>query len=377
MDENCQVSIICITYNQIAYLPKAVESMLSQKTDFEYEIIIHDDDSTDGTRKYIEELILEYPDKIRAVLEDENQYSKGTDFFAYMIRNVAKGKYIATCEGDDYWIDDNKLQLQYEALEKHPECDMCACWGCTVTEDGKEVSQIRPIEHDGVLPVEDVILGGGQYLVTASLFLRKKIYDNMLLFEKVIPLDYAQQIKGALRGGIYYIDRKMAVYRRYSKGSWTNEVLKDNIRLSKQWDKEKQILETLDVDTDYKYHSAIVERLKAYVPFETQLEDNKKEVISLLREVDGSCYLWGLGRRGKSLEHFIDMVGLDIDGVCDAINQNIGEKTEYGNCIFSTDYVLENADNIIASTQFAYDDLMKLNLEHKTILNFQQYMPYG
>ena len=207
-----RVSVICITYNQKKYIRRAIDSMLSQVTEFQFEVIVHDDVSTDGTVAILREYEEKCPEIIRVIYETENQYSKGVDFVAQMVRETARGKYIALCEGDDFWTDDHKLQLQYEVMEAHPECDMCACYGCTVTEDGvDEVSDIRPIKHDGILPVEDVIRGGGQYLVTAGLFYRRSMYDEMLSFERVIPLDYAQQIKGALKGGIYYIDRKMAV----------------------------------------------------------------------------------------------------------------------------------------------------------------------
>jgi len=377
VENNCKVSVICITYNQIKYLPAAIESMLSQKTNFDYEIIIHDDVSTDGTREYIKALADKYPERIRTVLEEENQYSKGTDFFEYMIQNMARGQYIAACEGDDFWIDNNKLQIQYDAMEEHPECDMCSCWGCTVTEDGsEEVSPIRPIVHDGILPVEDVILGGGQYLVTASLFFRKSMYDNMLPFEKVIPLDYAQQIKGALRGGIYYIDRKMAVYRRYAQGSWTNDVLKSKERLRVQWDKEKHLLCALDDDTNGKYHEVIQKRLLAYTTFYEQLDSRKKDIFDMFKLLKGTIYLWGMGRRGEGFEEFCHEEGLSIDGVCDVVNEHVGEVTAYGNKVLDNKDVLKKADNILASNRYAYEDL-KNSSYCGTVVDLQEFMPLG
>ena len=371
------VSIICITYNQEAYLRKAIESMLSQKTSFKYEIILHDDVSTDGTKEIIQEYEKSYPDIIRAIYESENQYSKGIDFVKDIIKNVAKGDYIALCEGDDFWIDDKKLQLQFEALEAHLDCDMCSCYGVTVTEDGtKEVSDIRPQEFDGILPVEDVIKGGGQYLVTAGLFFRKSMYDNILPFENVIPLDYAQQIKGALRGGIYYLDRKMAVYRRYATGSWTNNVLKKKAQLEKQWAKEIALLRQLDIDTSGCYHKAIEERLKSYIPFGEQLDSHKGEIDNLLSSVSGKIYIWGRGRRGSSLEEYLKKQNTEVQGICDVINTEIGQCTDYGNTICHTDEVLESADVILTSNHYAYVDLCKLNLDCK-IIDFEQYMPWG
>lgn len=372
-----KVSIICITYNQEKYLRRALDSMLSQVTNFSYEILLHDDVSTDGTVDILHEYEEKYPNIIRVIYESENQYSKGVDFVANMVKNVARGKYIALCEGDDFWIDDHKLQIQYEALESHLECDMCACWGSTVTEDGtEEVSDIQPKNHDCILPVEDVIKGGGQYLVTAGLFYRRSMYDVMLPFEKVIPLDYAQQIKGALRYGIYYINKKMAVYRRYAGGSWTNNVLKNKERLKVQWSKEIALLKQLDVDTNGKYHAAIEERLKSYIPFEDQLEEHTVEIQKMLEGLSGKLYIWGRGRRGASLEEYCKKHQIAISGICDVINTNIGMVSDAGNIICHTDDVKRTADVIFASNRYAYDDLTKDDLDVH-VLDFEQYMPWG
>lgn len=377
MKEQYEVSIICNTYNQEAYLEKAIDSMLAQKTSFDYEIIIHDDLSTDGTAALVRKYAAAYPEKIKAVYEQENQYSKGADFITPMIKNIARGKYVAMCEGDDFWIDENKLQLQRDALENHPESDMCACWGCTVTEDGKrEVSQIRPRIGDGILSTESVILGGGQYLVTAGLFFRRNMYEKILEFEKITPLDYVLQIKGSLRGGIFYIDRKMAVYRRYAVGSWTNDVLKNEEKLNIQWNIEKRLLETFDSDTNGQYHDVITERMKAYVPFEQQMESRKEEIMLLIKNYNHECYIWGKGRRGTSLEKFLKKYQVKVDGICDAVNTDIGKTSKFGNKIFHTESVLKNAKVIFASTKWAYEDLIKTDFAGD-IIDFQQYMPYG
>jgi glycosyltransferase involved in cell wall biosynthesis len=116
------VSIACITYNQAAFIREAIEGFLMQKTNFCFEIIIHDDASTDGTDQIIREYELQYPDLIFPIYQTENQYSKGVRrFLATFLLPQAKGKYIAFCEGDDYWIDQYKLQKQVDFLEANPE----------------------------------------------------------------------------------------------------------------------------------------------------------------------------------------------------------------------------------------------------------------
>lgn len=120
------VSICCITYNHAPFIRKAIEGFLMQKTNFPIEILIHDDCSTDGTTEIVREYAEMYPDVIKPLYETENQYPKvgtaGIDMFNY---GRAQGKYIAYCEGDDYWTDPLKLQKQVDWMEANPEYSVC------------------------------------------------------------------------------------------------------------------------------------------------------------------------------------------------------------------------------------------------------------
>ncbi len=131
---NIIVSICCITYNHAPFIRKALDGFLMQqapsgipqgaKMSDWCEILIHDDCSADGTTEIVKEYAANYPDLIFPLYEEENQYSKGVkvDFYNY---NRARGKYIAYCEGDDYWTDPNKLQKQVDFMESHPEYSLC------------------------------------------------------------------------------------------------------------------------------------------------------------------------------------------------------------------------------------------------------------
>ena len=121
-----EVSVLCITYNHEEYIRTALESLINQKTSFRYEVIVHDDASTDGTASIVREYADKYPDLIKPVLQSNNQYSKGVDIIRTCILNYAEGKYIAFCEGDDCWIDENKLEKQYLLMEKTPSVDICS-----------------------------------------------------------------------------------------------------------------------------------------------------------------------------------------------------------------------------------------------------------
>ena len=119
------VSIICNVYNHEKYVREALESFVMQKTDFAYEVLVHDDASTDHSADIIREYEKQYPDIMKPIYQTVNQYSKCSITRTYQVPR-AKGKYIAFCEGDDFWNDPYKLQKQFDEMEKHPEIDMCA-----------------------------------------------------------------------------------------------------------------------------------------------------------------------------------------------------------------------------------------------------------
>lgn len=121
-NETPLVSICCLTYNMEKYIRQTLESFLMQSTTFPFEIIIHDDASTDNTREIIEEYASKYPAIIKTILQEENMHSKSGFNFQYTdVFPNAIGKYIAYCDGDDYWIDPLKLQKQVDYLESNPD----------------------------------------------------------------------------------------------------------------------------------------------------------------------------------------------------------------------------------------------------------------
>lgn len=120
-NEDVKVSIVCITYNHRSYIERTLDNFINQKTNFDFEIIVHDDNSNDGTKEIIIEYTKKYPKLIRAILENENLYSQSIDFRTLYITPLINGKYVAGCEGDDYWPSLDKIQLQYDFLENNKE----------------------------------------------------------------------------------------------------------------------------------------------------------------------------------------------------------------------------------------------------------------
>ena len=115
------VSIVSMAFNHAAFLRDCLDGLVMQETGFPYEVIVHDDASTDGSAEIIEEYASKYPGLIQPILQQENQYSKKVHIGNTFIYPKVRGKYIAMCEGDDYWTDPHKLQRQVDFLESHPE----------------------------------------------------------------------------------------------------------------------------------------------------------------------------------------------------------------------------------------------------------------
>lgn len=119
------VSVCTTTYQHARYLRCALDSFLAQKTDFSFEILVHDDCSTDGTVEILQEYARRYPEIVKPLYETENQYSRGVPINETYNFPRARGKYIALCEGDDFWCDEGKLQAQADYMEAHPDCTFC------------------------------------------------------------------------------------------------------------------------------------------------------------------------------------------------------------------------------------------------------------
>lgn len=257
------VSIICNAYNHEKYIKDALEGFVMQRTTFPIEVLVHDDASTDNTANIIREYEKKYPDIIKPIYQTENQYSKDNGAVGKIQRSRARGKYIASCEGDDYWTDPYKLQKQFDAMEKHPQYTMCAHAASIVEANTKKfIKTVSPMPEDGILSIDDVILQGGGYVVTSSLFYRENLRNADMLFKKVINLDYTLQILGAVTGnGILYLSDNMSVYRWCSDNSWSVRMGKETKKMNDLTAKVNKMLEQLNKDTDFKYETVIKERI--------------------------------------------------------------------------------------------------------------------
>lgn len=272
---NILVSIHCLTYNHEKFIAEAIESFLMQKTNFEFEILIHDDASSDRTQEIIKEYELQYPTLIKPIYQLENQYSKGNSVNTINL-NRAKGKYIAVCEGDDYWIDPLKLQKQVDYMENNPNCSLCVHGGYLVTAAEKKVlSSNRPNNSNKLFTIEEVIEGGGGLFLTNSMFLPKKYaFESPAFLENAPVGDYPVAINLSLLGKVYYIDDFMSAYRVGHSGSWTAREFNNIQNKERHYIEIEKMLDDLNVYTDYQYEAAI-NRTKLKMQFNLLLVQKK------------------------------------------------------------------------------------------------------
>jgi glycosyltransferase involved in cell wall biosynthesis len=215
------VSICCITYNHARFIRDAIDGFLMQKTDFPVEIIIRDDASTDGTAEIIRRYQEEHPQLIRTIMHTENQFSLGKRAFPEVFA-MARGKYIALCEGDDYWTDPLKLQKQVNFMEAHPECSVCCHEVEMYSDEKQEILGYFPSRQGTQIFKSDDFYRKSMIHTCAMLFKNLPIDDFFKKTNSVKIGDWALQTFLVESGDIGFIDQCMSVYRFHSGGIWNS-----------------------------------------------------------------------------------------------------------------------------------------------------------
>jgi glycosyltransferase involved in cell wall biosynthesis len=216
-----KVSICMVTYNHAPFIAQAVESVLEQRADFAYELVIGDDCSTDGTRDILIEYQNRFPERIKLLLWPENLGLRGKNNLMKTLAEC-KGQYLAFLEGDDYWIDPDKLLKQVALLDAHPECSMCAHNTKVVSTDSKNVLYFyTPPGEKPFSELADVLEGYRWH--TSSVLVRNGLFESLPEWsDQFYSLDWLWYLIAAERGKIAYIDQVMSVYRVREGGIWSS-----------------------------------------------------------------------------------------------------------------------------------------------------------
>lgn len=226
------VSICCLTYNHESFIRQCIEGFILQKTNFKFEVLIHDDASNDNTAAIIREYEKKYPEILKPLYQTENQHSLGVRPMSQFNWSRAKGKYIAMCEGDDYWSDPLKLQKQFDLMEKNSNFSGCFHNTYRLCENSNLTSVFN--NNLNIILTKDLIkYGGGGLIDTCSLFFKKEIFNRPSAWWDYLQLDQTLNLLISLNGPIIKINSTMAVYRTNQPNSWVSEQSKNlNKRLS-------------------------------------------------------------------------------------------------------------------------------------------------
>jgi len=250
-----KVSVLVVTYNQQKYITQAIDSILMQEVDFDYEIIIGEDNSNDATREIVEELQKIHPERIILSLNnpedselDRRRGFGGKSNFAKCLQ-ACRGKYIAILDGDDYWTDAAKLQTQVDFLDQHP--DFAVSFHKTSAVNGEGIAEV--VTHDQqqpeVISLEDLLVMN--YVPACAVMFRRGLFGELPDWFYSVKLgDWAIHIMNAQHGKVGCINKVMSAYR-LGPGMWSS--------LGPECQRLEMInmLDHINAHLDFKYNKQI------------------------------------------------------------------------------------------------------------------------
>lgn len=214
-----KLTIVTTTYNQEKYIGEAIDGMLMQKTNFPYQIVISNDCSTDNTLKVLNEYKKKYPEKIKIINNQKNLGAMGN--FINTLDQIKDTEYVALCDGDDFWTDENKLQKQVDFLDANKDFNICFHKAKLFYENNEKEESIIPAEAPEISTIEELV--NSNYIVANSVVYRWKFNDRSLkdIFpDNIVPGDYYIHLLHAEDGKIKMMNEVMSAYRRHSGGMW-------------------------------------------------------------------------------------------------------------------------------------------------------------
>ena len=303
--EEIAVSVLCMTFNHGQYIKRALDSFIAQKTDFLFEIIVHD---ADYTTEILKEYELKYQTLIKVIFQKENQYSKGINIIREKLLPSARGKYIAFCEGDDYWSDEYKLQKQYNYMEENPGCSICL--HNTVRHDingEKRDSLFHSWKRLHILDDKEIFFGWKVH--TSSYFMRKEFTNIRKEIAGYWFGDYVYLTWAANFGSAAALPDIMSVYNCNVPAGVTSA--KNNLEINSRIKRNRERAEYLALYNDLtggKYESVIYRRIREIEFYSDALKDivTIKNTRNPLRALDSARKI----RRMPSYKTFYETLNL-------------------------------------------------------------------
>jgi len=243
-----KVSVWMSAYNHENYIEQCLDSVLSQKTTFDFDIVLGEDCSADKTREIIIDYKKRFPEKFKLHLPEKNIGMMAMDVATW---KMCSGEYIALLNGDDYWTDENKLQVQVNFLDTNPDAVLCYHQARVENEtDGSSFETVFP-ESGIELPIESLLLGYNP-IMTSTVMMRN-VLEIPDWFRELPYGDMPIYLLLTQRGKIKYIDKMMSIYRIHSNGHWQGDSVYNNLA------KDLKFYKMMNEKLDYKYENLINE----------------------------------------------------------------------------------------------------------------------
>lgn len=285
------LTVYIISYNFGEYIAQAIESVLYQDTEYNFKIYIYDDCSTDGSQNILKHYQNIYPNYIDIELSDINTYSlpDGDLIGRKRLREHIKTKYVAICEGDDFWCDSHKIQKQIDYMEANQGCSMTCHASRWIDYFKNSEYDWRPYTDEKDLTPYDVIYKPNGNVSTASLIFRSEAFFLPLDYPRADVADQLWQNNALLYGNIHYFNDIMSVYRYGHESSWTSNNMKDiGNSLTHNYTFIRYLYE-YDKYSRNKFHNLIIQTIDQYVNVSIESligydTDKLKKQISCLQE---------------------------------------------------------------------------------------------
>lgn len=290
-DNKYMVFTLCSTYNQSIYIKETLDGFCMQQTDFPFVCAVVDDASTDGEQEVIKNYLHEHFDleDKKIVRQEEtdgyfltfarhntnlncyfavlylkyNHYSIKKSKDPYLAQWRDRAKYIAFCEGDDFWIDPLKLQKQFDFMESHPDHSLCFCAHKELYSSGETKQIYQYNDNKDTCPMQDIIMGGGGFMATNSMFYSNSKYIPYTKWAVNCPVgDSPLMLTLANNGLVGYLSDIMCVYRRDSLGSWSNRISSSLGKKYRHFCAIRRMWKQFDRYSNYRYHRFIKMKMR-------------------------------------------------------------------------------------------------------------------
>ena len=262
-----EITVVLMTYNHINYIKQALDSILSQIIDIDFNILVHDDCSNDGTYELLLKYQKQFPNKIEIIRQTKRRFlDDGFNMLLYKyVAPRIESRFVAYCDGDDYWIDRFKLKKQFLFMTNNPDYSLCFHSAYQLRIDNDLTSKWF-IRSESDFTLSDFINDKpGVCVATSSIFIRSDVFKDFPNWRQKYPVeDVPMYIAAAISGRIHCLADIMCVYRQFAFGSWSSQNHNNTNRLIGHQENMKNAIQLFDCETNFAYHDLVIKEIEGH-----------------------------------------------------------------------------------------------------------------